>query len=270
MTHVGFRAPTAPAVRAAMAAELAAIGFDWMEIGYDFAPDGDRQIRELARQLGLALSFHCHFVDVNLSSLVPQVREAAIALVKADLERAADLGARVAVVHGGDIGWFDFIPPDHPDYAENQAVIDRLFPLHRRALTESLSLLAERAHALGVKLVAENMYMPWEVLKEPSEVDLLPAGVDLCLDFGHARVAGLVPQAFPASRIGHTHIHWNDGQYDLHKPLVPEVAEAYRPALSDIVQARPDTCLMLELPPRSALEYRAGMEALKQITTPAV
>lgn len=265
MNPIGFRAPSAPEVRSQMAAELAAVGFTWMETGYDFPTEHDAGITQLAAALGFALSFHCHFVDVNLSSLVPQVRQQALAVVGADLERAARLGARVAVVHGGDIGWFDFIPEHHPDYAENQAVIDRLFPLHREALSESLAALAQRAQALGVRLVAENMYMPWEVLKHPGELDLLPPGVDMCLDFGHARVAGLSPEDFPARRVGHTHIHWNDGMYDLHKPLTGESAGAYRQAVRAIAAARPETCLLLELPPRTTDEYRQGYSALRSL-----
>lgn len=265
MPPLGFRAPRDPAFRRTLAPELAALGFQWMEVGYEVAADAEAEVRDLARRLGLTLSYHCRFVDVNLSSPLAPVRSLAVALVEQDLEQAARLGAAVAVVHGGDIGWFDFLPPDHPDYAENQAVIDRLFPLHRAALAQSLGALAEVARRLGLRLVCENMYMPWEVFRHPDELALLPAGVDLCLDVGHARVAGLNPGAFPARWVGHTHIHWNDGRYDLHHPLTPANAGACAGALAAVARERPQTCLLLELPPRSAAEYRLGWTALQGI-----
>ncbi|HEY3367312.1 MAG TPA: TIM barrel protein [Symbiobacteriaceae bacterium] len=259
---IGFRAPNDPGRRETYARDLAAGGFNWMEIGCDAPAEADAAAVRLAGELNLAVSLHCHFVDVNLSSLVPPVRQNAMDVIRGDLERAARLGSRVAVVHGGDIGWFDFLPLDHPDYAENQAVIDRLFPRHQEALAESLAALSGRACTLGIRLVAENMYMPWEVLKRPDEVPFLPVGVDLCLDFGHARVAGFVPEEFPAERVGHTHIHWNDGRYDLHKPLMPELAGAYRAIVTALAVSRPDTCLLLELPSRSVGDYQVGMAAL--------
>lgn len=270
----GFRAPSDPAVQEELAGTLAPLGFNWMEVDAPLAPDPEeaRRLRALCARWGLQLSIHCHFVDVNPSALHPRVRDAAMAVLRDDLEFAAQAGARVAVMHPGDIGWFDFFPADHPLYAEGQSVVDDLFRRHTEVFAESVTELGRLAQDRGVLLTFENMYNPWDLLCRPAEMaDFLsrcsPPGVAVILDTGHARVAGYTAGDFVAalgSRIGHTHIHWNDGKYDLHLPLSAE-AKTELNCLRELVRLRPEICLMVELPPRNPGEYVDSIAVLREI-----
>lgn len=100
---------------------------------------------------------HCHFVDVNPSSIHPQVRKTALAILRQDIEFAAQAGARLVVMHPCDIGWFDFYPPGHPLHAEGQQVVDDFFRLHTEVVAESLAELGRFAAERGILLTFENM-----------------------------------------------------------------------------------------------------------------
>lgn len=270
----GFRAPADRTVQEELCRTLVPAGFGWMEVDSPLQPDPDyaRHLRTLAARWDLALSIHCHFVDVNLSSAHPLVRERALEILRQDIAFAAEAGARVAVVHPGDIGWFDFLPPDHPCYREAQEVIDRLAALHVEAAAAALADLGAFAAGRGVRLVFENMYNPWDILYRPGDIAAFLARyglprVDVLLDVGHARVAGHAPAEFVTAlgpRIGHVHVHWNDGRYDLHLPVPPEAAGELA-CLRDLVRQRPDVCLMVELPPRHPGEYLDSLAVLRAI-----
>lgn len=270
--HFGFRAPHNWTERPQYARALKDAGFDWMEVD---APEGEdprlvSAIRNLAAETGFHLSVHGHFVDVNLSSSNTSVREHAISLIRRDVDFAAQIGAELVVVHPGDIGWFDFLPVDHPDYAEAQAVIGQLRARCTANAVDSIARCGRHAAERGVRLGFENMYCPWDVLVSSEEIarafrENELANVGFVLDFGHSLVAGRRPEHYVKAlgdRIWHTHIHQNDGKYDVHRPL--DAGCDYGPALKDLVAANPDVTLLIELPPRSLDEYLAGLPILKQ------
>ena len=270
--YYGYRAPGHRRMREEYARVLTQAGFSWMEVDAPHVPDPDfeREVLDLKDRFGLQVSVHCHFVDVNLSSHHPQIRAAAVDVVKGDLDFAGRVGASVAVVHPGDIGWFDFLPADHPGYAESREMIDFLFQIHGDAVVESLKDCAAHAESRGVKLTAENMYCPWDVLVAPAEWEQLFRKHDIpnlgmILDFGHARVAGRDPLEYvkaAGTRIWHTHIHANDTRYDVHQPLVggdPILEKALR----ELVRANPNVTLLLELPPRRMEDFLEGLEILR-------
>ena len=172
--HFGFRAPHSWTERPQYARALKEAGFDWMEVD---APEGEHPalaeaMRRLAADTDFHLSVHGHFVDVNLSSSNGSVREHAISIIQRDVDFAAQIGAELVVVHPGDIGWFDFLPADHPDYAEAQAVIEQLRVHCTAKAVDSIGRCGGYAADRGVRLVFENMYCPWDVLVSPEDVSL--------------------------------------------------------------------------------------------------
>lgn len=272
----GFRAPGDRSVQESLARTLTPAGYNWMEVDAPLQPDPDyaRHLRELAGRWGLALSIHCHFVDVNPSSVHPRVRERAVEILQQDLDFAAAAGARVAVMHPGDIGWFDFFPAGHPQHAEGQQVVDDLFRLHAESFALSAEELGQYAAGRDILLTFENMYNPWDLLCRPAEMAAwldrhpLPQ-LAVNLDTGHARVAGFRPEEFVRNlggRIGHTHIHWNDGKYDVHLPLTPAAA-AELACLRELIRLRPEICLLVELPHRHPGEYLESLQVLRGAVT---
>lgn len=272
--HYGYRAPAAPLAREEYARILTNAGFSWMEVDAPHAPDPEfeREVLSLKDRFGLMISVHCHFVDVNLSSHHPRVRATAVEIVKTDLDFAGRIGASVAVAHPGDIGWFDFLPTDHPDYRESREMIDLLFRIHGAAVVESLKECAAHAENKDVSLSIENMYCPWDVLVAPADWERFfrendIANLGMILDLGHARVAGFDPREYVkavGSRIWHTHIHANDSLYDVHTPLAAGDRNL-EGALRELVRANPDVTLLLELPPRRIGDFLEGQEILKGI-----
>lgn len=272
---LGFRTPSVRGETESLARRLAEAGYNWMELDAPWEPDPIREaeLRALAGELGIEGSVHCHFVDVNLSSPYHPVRQTALEIIKADLDFAGRIGARAAVIHPGDLGWFDFLPPEHPYFREAQDIIDRLRGRHEEALARSLEEVTRHGENLGVQLVMENMYCPWEFLTGPEEMARFLEkyrfpNLGVNLDFGHALVAGYNPADYVdalGSRIWHTHLHDNDGKYDIHVPLVRGKAEYYRAALNKLIRVNPDVTLLVELGPRQAEEYLDSLAALREL-----
>ncbi|MHB9144761.1 MAG: sugar phosphate isomerase/epimerase family protein [Symbiobacteriia bacterium] len=269
--HFGFRAPHGWVDLPENTHALRDAGFDWMEVD---APEvGTSELltglRRVAADNGFHLSVHAHFVDVNLSSSNATVRQNAIDIVQRDIAFAAEIGAELVVAHPGDIGWFDFLPAAHPDYAEAQRVIDQLRLQCTTNALDSLTRCGGYAADRGVRLVFENMYCPWDVLVTPEDVSEAFRrerldNVGFILDFGHSRVAGRTPEEYVRAlggRIWHTHLHQNDGLYDVHRPLA--AACTYGPALKALAESNPDVTLLIELPPRSLDEYLTGLRIVK-------
>lgn len=162
---------------------------------------------------GLACVLHTAS-SVNTAETVPAVRAGVIAHLTDYLVLAEKLGARTVIVHAGfhfDLGIAG--------------------PL--AALTDTLGECAERATALGLQLVLENM----NVLPDAAEIrylgctgDEVAAVLDAvaspaltaCADLGHAHllpegVTGFIDRF--TGRIGHVQLTDNDGVRDDHLAL---------------------------------------------------
>lgn len=125
------------------------------------------------------------------------------------------------------------------------------------------------AGSKGIELVVENMYLPWEMLNTPDEMrhflhDRMLGKLGMNLDFGHSLISGGGPQGYVHSLgkfIRHSHLHDNDGLYDMHLPLgegnLPLV-----PALPQLVALNPDLVLLLELPLRRLEDFVEGRRRL--------
>lgn len=164
------------------------------------------------RELELkAYSIHAPFgPDLDLSSPDRDRRRLSMQEFLRVSEAAARLGVRRMVLHPG---------PDMPLVLPQRERIERL----RRA-AESLGRVNHHCRELGLTLLLEN---PLPHLAFGSGEDLLwllqdLAGEDvgMCLDTGHAHLAGRLLTGIPhwAPYLRQAHVHDNRGVYDDHLP----------------------------------------------------
>ncbi|WP_205387575.1 sugar phosphate isomerase/epimerase family protein [Thermus caldifontis] len=191
-----------------LAAEL---GLD-LEVPYDLhevlpLPDA-RALRATGEALGVGFTLHLPFVEMNPASLIPSVRALAEERLKRALEFGEALGAKVGVLHTGQV------PVRHP----------MALSLAREALEKTLSSLLP----LPFPVALENLALSEEdLLRGPEELKALLERFPqygFCLDVGHALVE-LGPQGpflyweALGNRLLHLHLHDNHGQRDDHLPV---------------------------------------------------
>ncbi|SMB98184.1 Sugar phosphate isomerase/epimerase [Thermanaeromonas toyohensis ToBE] len=280
----GFSVPSEKEILEGWIPSLMKKGFSWLEIKspeeIDEVTDPlgkaavdyiENLLRELSSQYNFDISVHCRFVGLNLSSPNKVVRRATIKALNHDLEFAANIGAKLVVLHLGTIDWSDFPSPDYPYISLLQGELQKVRTDHKQAALESIDELANFAINLGIKLTIENLYRPWELMNSSDEImaflkDLNNPNVGVTLDFGHSLLAGEDPQAFIEKLEGliwHTHLHTNDGKYDLHLPLI-KLSREYREALKKLWLMNPNTVFLLELPRSNTEEYLSSLTTLRK------
>lgn len=182
-------------------------------------PDGGgkthwRELKALVAGHGFRPTVHASYLELNLASLTPNLREAAVRQTVRCLEMAAYLEAEFLVVHAGNLN-------------RNYSVA--LLPEARDCLHESLAVLAAEAEALGVAVVVEN---GWRGENHP----IITNGVDhaavvekvgsrsvqALFDVGHANtfevdLAEHLQRLRPL--LAGIHLHDNGGRFDEHLPL---------------------------------------------------
>jgi sugar phosphate isomerase/epimerase len=197
---------------------IAELKFDYLELAMD-PPHGDaksikKQKRELQESLKqYELSLVCHLPTfLSTADLTDRLRQASIDEVLASLEVAADMRPLKVVLHPSYMmGLGAFVPE-----------------LTRAHALESLEIIAEKAHGLGLCLCLENMFPRTQWLTNPEEfVDILAKfpTVKLLLDIGHAHIEDAggkkclrFIEMFP-DRISHLHVSDNFGKEDQHLPI---------------------------------------------------
>ncbi len=180
-----------------------------------------QRVLELTRATGVGVTVHLSFVDLNLASLMPGVRENSIERTKRGLEYAAQVGAFCGVLHSG------LLPMRHP------LVLARAKELIARSLFEISPL---------VPIALENLALTGDdVLRGAEELEAVTnaAGFGNCIDVGHALVEGATTEHHDGigpgglengrlrlesyltnlSRVIHFHLQDNDGQGDQHFAL---------------------------------------------------
>ena len=197
---------------------IAELRFDYMEVAMD-PPCCDskslrkqkREVRESLVQHGLGLV--CHLPTFLFTAdLTDRIRQASIDETLDSLEVAAELQPLKVVLH--------------PSYMMGMGVfVPELTKAHAM---ESLEILVEKAHALGLCLCLENMFPRTQWLIHPEEfVEILAKfpTVNLLLDVGHAHIEDAggkkclqFIEMFP-DRIGHLHVSDNFGKEDQHLPI---------------------------------------------------
>uniref|UniRef100_A0A7C2G4N3 Sugar phosphate isomerase/epimerase n=1 Tax=Thermus islandicus TaxID=540988 RepID=A0A7C2G4N3_9DEIN len=191
-----------------LAAEL---GLD-LEVAYDLHEalplPGPKDLRATGEALGVGFTLHLPFVELNPASLIPSVRKLAEERLLKALEFGEALGARVGVLHTGQV------PVRHP----------LALSLAREALERTLSALLP----LPFPVALENLALGEEdLLKGPEALKALLERFPLygfCLDVGHALVelgprGPLLYWEALGERLLHLHLHDNHGRRDDHLPV---------------------------------------------------
>jgi sugar phosphate isomerase/epimerase len=189
-----------------LAAELE---LDFVELTFDLQEIEPRSqpvqaVLELTRATGIGVSVHLSYVDLNLASLMPGVRENSVARTNRGLEYASEVNAIVGVLHSG------LIPMRHP----------LIIPRAREALTQSLSEIAP-----PVPIALENLALDgYDLLRGPVELEAVTkeSGFGNCIDLGHALVEGCT-----------TEVDDGTGSGGLHAGLVR--LESYKTGLSNVI-----------------------------------
>lgn len=225
--RLGFTPLNVQILESETAFKLAAqLGLDFIELSFDAheilpAAQGIKLIRELTRATGVGVTVHLSYVDLNLASLFPGVRENSVARTNRGLEYAAEVGAICAVLHTG------LIPMRHP----------MLVPFAKAKLEQSLSEIVPL-----VPIALENLALNgYDLLRGVAELEDITKNIGWgnCIDVGHALVEGcstersdgtsnggfehgqarLLEYVHGLSNVIHLHLQDNDGNADQHHTL---------------------------------------------------
>jgi sugar phosphate isomerase/epimerase len=182
-----------------------------------------QRVLELTRSTGVGVTVHLSFVDLNLASLMPGVRENSVERTQRGLEYAEQVGAICGVLHSG------LAPLRHP------LVLARAKELIARSLFELSPL---------VPIALENLALTSDdVLRGVHELEAVTnaagEGFGNCIDVGHALIEGTTTELHDGNGSGgleqgtkrlesyltglsnviHFHLQDNDGQSDQHFAL---------------------------------------------------
>ena len=204
-----------------MAALAGEIGVKYLEVVAErfwALPDGGgqgswREVKELLARWGLHPFVHASYIEINLATLNPLLREAGLKQNLRCLELAAFLEAEFMVVHAGNLN--RNYPPSY-------------LPEARKCLHESLKTLAERAESAGMTIALEN---GWKGENHPlissgaEHLELIESvgstSLKALLDVGHAHTFGLTLgghlDPIRPYLVG-IHLHDNGGTKDEHLP----------------------------------------------------
>jgi sugar phosphate isomerase/epimerase len=199
-------------------AEIAAIGFDYLELAmdppcahYSDIEKDRRAIRAFLNQNDMALI--CHLPTfVYTADLTESIRRASLDEMLHSLETAAGLNPLKVVLHPSYIGGLSvFVMETATRYA-----------------LESMGAIIAKAETLGLCICLENLFPKCQTFFEPSAFAAVfkrfPA-LKLTLDIGHANIGSPHGQRIMqfidqfGQRIGHVHVSDNAGRFDEHLPI---------------------------------------------------
>jgi sugar phosphate isomerase/epimerase len=189
------------------ALEAVARGFKAWEIvgeGRHFLPSIRKELESSLPSYDLECSVHAPLSDVNIGSLNPRMREAAMREILVTIECTGALGLGPLTVHPG------FYSPLGQMDKEGA----------RRKTQESLRAIERAAQEHGVVIAVENMpAMPISMATTPSALlDLLESTeLGICFDIGHANTTHNIEDYLPLlTRFRNMHVHDNHGERDQH------------------------------------------------------
>jgi len=189
---------------------LGDLGFDGWEIVSEgrqkITPESLPEIRGIIGSMGLDITVHGPFSDLNPASLVDPIWNETIRQIEQCVELSADF-TDVVVIHPGVLSP---LASQMPDRAWERNV-------------EALKVLAVHAQEHGVRLCLENMPDMKKLLCRTAEelFGMVEAvGMDslgTTFDAGHAHTTKNIPGYLKEKdRISHVHIHDNNGAADQH------------------------------------------------------
>lgn len=189
-----------------------------------------RHYREILRQANLRSTLHTTLYDVNLATVNPYLRDAAVTCYREYIDIAAYLGSEVIVVHGGTL------PRDFAQSSQKE----QYRQLAETHLCRSLTELAEYGQSKGVVVAVENLPPDRDeniIHDAQSHLRILRKvdhpNLKALYDMAHAYLYGLdVIDYLEKIRphLGEIHAHNNLGQEDDHMGL-PHGKMDYRPIL---------------------------------------
>jgi sugar phosphate isomerase/epimerase len=145
--------------------------------------------------------------DINIGSLNPRMREAALRELLSALGACRRLGMDVITVHPAFMTPLGFVSKDKVN----------------ETTKAGLRKLDAYSQELGVKVALENMpRSPFSMATTPRDLLELIEGTDLgiCLDVGHANTAGKLKEFVKLKKnIVNLHVHDNRGETDEHLPV---------------------------------------------------
>ncbi|SKA82240.1 Sugar phosphate isomerase/epimerase [Prosthecobacter debontii] len=173
---------------------------------HDLVARAGERMRELELH---PFSFHAPFADrIDITSLNDHTRQDAVKELCIACEAAAAMGAKNVVLHPG---------PEREGRPPQEE-----FLLHMEVAAESLNVVAQKCHQLGVNLLLENM-LPHLLFGHISDMlyllgQIQECNVGTCLDTGHACLArelGTVVHKL-SGHLKMIHANDNRGDYDSH------------------------------------------------------
>lgn len=103
--------------------------------------------KQVLQECRLKSTLHSTYLDINLATLNPWLKDGNIACYKDYIDLAAYFESEVIVVHGGSI---------MPEFVESEHS-EQLVEIAKEHLCESLTVLADYGRAKGVKVSVENL-----------------------------------------------------------------------------------------------------------------
>jgi sugar phosphate isomerase/epimerase len=175
--------------------------------GRHFLPSAEPTLKALTPSYGLRYTVHAPMSDINIGSLSPRMREAAVREITDTIVSMGRLGLSTLTVHPG---FWSPVGRHDPD-----AVV--------MAVKDSLAQIDRAAEDHGVHVALENM--PDFIMsmgKDPGDLLHLVdgTGLGICFDIGHANTNGNIDLFLEIKdRFINMHVHDNDGSHDQHLPL---------------------------------------------------
>lgn len=198
--------------------EILELGFDRIEIGYDLRTELIPGVKAMIANGSITAGSVHNFCPIPVGTSRPhpelytpgapdrRERESAVKHITNTLHFAAEIGAKVVVLHAGNVDMPHFtydllrMASEGRQFTEAyealkykcQTVRDKRAPAQIRGLEESLEKLAPVLAETGVLLALENL-PTWEAIPTELEAEQLlrrfaPAGLRFWCDLGHAQV----------------------------------------------------------------------------------
>ena len=166
--------------------------------------ENKRELADLLSSYDLEIQVHAPISDVNLGSLIPEMRSVSFQILWSTLDACHDLGAKTVTIHPGYLSPIGF-------YAPHKV---------KEACKKSLMDLDKVNRGYGLDICLENMpSMPIMTGFSAEDIEYYLDGIDMlfCLDVGHANtVGGLSSFENLLPSLGNVHVHDNSGERDEH------------------------------------------------------